>query len=175
LAAGHFQYHLCRNDFWIRGGISFGLLDFDVKRKQAVGPALIRAILLEKQSARFPRVVVDPLVMTKSGYTNAPEFRDAVNQVYANDKQRALFEWTHYFDELSANKLPQDVPLFIDFARSVTEGTLLDVAEAVARGLRGPIVHYEKYRWLADYVLSTSLQKNMGMQPDFVTLKTLLG
>jgi hypothetical protein len=173
LASGHVQYHLCRNDFWIRGGISIGSLDFDQSQKQAVGPALIRAILLEKQSAKYPRIVVDPLVMTTAGYTTATEFRNEVNAVFASHQQRALFEWEHYFDRLSANRLEQDVPLFIDFARSVPQSSLNDVAESVARGLQGSIVHYKKYRWLADYILATNLQSNMGMYPS--PLKTILG
>lgn len=176
LATGQFQYHLAKNDFFIRGAISVGPLYFNSDEKQAVGPALIRAVELEKTSAKYPRVILDSLVMEKSAYNDALEFRREVNGVYSQDKQHALFEWAHPFDKDKEAKLARDVPFIVDFLRS-TKGDqdVVAIAESVARGLRGPIQYYEKYRWLADYVLASHRQRCMGLQNEDPTLEGLLG
>lgn len=176
LAAGQFQYHLAKNDFFLRGAISVGPLHFSPEQKQAVGPALIRAVELEKKSAKYPRVILDSLVMEKSGYKDAPEFRREVNGVYARDKQQALFEWAHPIDRNKDAKLARDVPFIIDFLRS-TQGdqNVVKIAESIARGLRGPIQHYEKYRWLADYILASHRLRSMGPKHEDQILEGLLG
>ncbi|HEX7673139.1 MAG TPA: hypothetical protein VF412_03160 [Bdellovibrio sp.] len=176
LACGKFQYYLGRNGIWLRGGISIGALDVDHGQKQVVGPALVRAVNLEKKSAKYPRIVIDPLVMKVSGIPDAPEFRKRVNEMYSGANQRAIFEWRSTIDDLGEPILPKDVPFFIDFIRStIGEESPTVLAEAVARGLRGPIEHYEKYRWLADYILVSNRQVSMGLNINDTALNGLLG
>ena len=178
LACGQFQYHLGIKGFWIRGGISVGSLNVDFERKHVVGPALIRAINLEKKAARFPRIVVDSLVMSEAGIIQAVEFRDKINELYSGDNQRALFEWRGFMDDWGEETIPKDVPFFIDFMRSVVgeEKKILTLAESVATGLRGSIEHYEKYRWLANYILAGHRQRYAGGISIYMNeLKKLLG
>jgi hypothetical protein len=177
LACGQFQYFLGKCGFWLRGGISVGSLNVDFGQKQVVGPALIRAINLEKKVARFPRIVVGSEVMSAVGINQAVNFRDKINELYSADNQRALFEWRGFIDDWGEANIPKDVPFFIDFMRSVVEedGNILTMAESVASGLRGSIVHYEKYRWLADYILAGHRQRYVGLSSQIDELKRLLG
>ncbi|WP_415062614.1 hypothetical protein [Bdellovibrio sp.] len=177
LACGQFQYYLGKSGFWLRGGISIGSLNVNFDQKQVVGPALIRAVNLEKKVARYPRIVVDPLVMAEHGIANASDFRDEINALYSTDGQRSLFEWRGFMDDWGESNIPKDVPLFIDFMRSVVgeDGNVGEVAESVAKGLRGAMEHYEKYRWLGDYILAGHRQRYIGISPFNDRLKVLLG
>lgn len=177
LACGQFQYFLGKSGFWLRGGISVGSLNVDYQQKQVVGPALIRAINLEKKVARFPRIVVDSEVMATAGITHSVDFRDKINKLYSEENQRALFEWRGYMDDWGEANIPKDVPFFIDFMRSPVgeDENILEIAESVASGLRGSIEHYEKYRWLADYILAGHRQRYVGVSVYMERLKRLLG
>lgn len=178
LACGQFQFYLGKKGFWLRGGIAVGSLNVDIERKQVVGPALIKAINLEKMVARFPRIVVDSKVMTEAGFTEAADFRNEINQLYAEENQRSLFEWRGFMDDWGEPNIPKDVPFIIDFMRSVAdeECNVLEFAEGVAEGLRGPIAYYEKYRWLADYILAGDRQKYAGgLSRHRDKLKNILG
>ncbi|GIL18598.1 MAG: hypothetical protein BroJett040_23490 [Oligoflexia bacterium] len=177
LACGQFQYYLGKSGFWLRGGISIGSLNVNFDQKHVVGPALIRAVNLEKKVARYPRIVVDPLVMAEHGIANSTEFRNKINDLYTGDGQRSLFEWRGFMDDWGEANIPKDVPLFIDFMRSVLneDGDIDIVAESVAKGLRGPMEHYEKYRWLGDYILAGHRQRSAGISQHTDRLKVLLG
>lgn len=182
LASGKFQYYLAQEDIWLRGGISIGSLYIDPRKKLVVGPALIHAINLEKKVARYPRIVVDQSVMLQYRSKNAKEFRSEINRLYERDGQRALFEWSRNFmNELATPGIPNDIPLFIDFMGSVSHdaenGDLVKIAKMVSKGLTGPLEHYEKYRWLADYILTSFNQRQPAPQlvPDYNKLEMLLG
>lgn len=174
LASGQVQYCLSEIGVWIRGGIAVGPLEFDANQKQVVGPSLVNAVRLEK-SARYPRVVVDPKILSAAKIQTAEEFFVAVNGVYQANNQRPLFEWRNWFDDLGVNILPHDVPFFIDFVRSpVGNPNLLIIAEHIAKGLTGSIQHYDKYRWLADYILASNRQMNFGHTDHDQKLNSLL-
>ncbi|MBV2169351.1 MAG: hypothetical protein KUL82_11660, partial [Bdellovibrio sp.] len=99
------------------------------------------------------------------------------NALYSTDGQRSLFEWRGFMDDWGESNIPKDVPLFIDFMRSVVgeDGNVGEVAESVAKGLRGAMEHYEKYRWLGDYILAGHRQRYIGISPFNDRLKVLLG
>jgi len=176
LACGQFQYFLAKRGFWLRGGISVGSLNVDHGQKQVVGPALIKAVNLEKKVARYPRIVVDPKIIADLGFTNASEFRTSVNELYADDNQRSLFEWRGMMDDWVKENIPTDVRLFIDFVSSTPdENDIEDIAKLIAHELHGPMEHYEKYRWLGDYILAGYRQRTRGIAHNMNAIKTLLG
>jgi hypothetical protein len=167
LAAGQVQYNLSLHGFWTRGGISCGELSFDDKRRQIIGPALIRAVELERKSAKYPRIVVDPKLMKLIMAEDAQSFRDTVNNALNESAQRPLFVWEKKFDDVGDPILPQDVPFFIDFLRSEASTNVREVAKRVSKELSGPIEYYEKYRWLADYCIISAAKNQPRLR--FVT------
>lgn len=54
IAVGLIQRRLAKINFWLRGGISSGKAYFDSVTKQIVGPAYIKAYLLEEEMAIYP-------------------------------------------------------------------------------------------------------------------------
>lgn len=175
LGAGRFQYNLGKIGIWLRGGISCGALYVDLIQKQVVGPALIHAVGLEKNVAKVPRIIADSSIMNQAGYLSAVEFRKAVNQNGNTDRLRPFYEWSYMMDSIGEAHILNDVPFIVDFIRSIPPESPMIIAGHVAEGLRGPISHYEKYRWLADYILSTYSQAYLSIGPDQQNLKTLLG
>lgn len=175
LAAGQFQYFLGENGFWLRGGISCGPLYVNLDEKQIVGPALIRAVNLEKSVAKYPRIVSDTTLMLKAGMQNAVEFRKEVNKSQDGIHLRPFYEASTLMDSVGIPQISNDVPFIIDFMGAVRPASALKIAAFVATGLRGPILHYEKYRWLADYILAYHRQNFLGAGPDSYQLNILLG
>lgn len=175
LAAGQFQYSLGENGIWLRGGISCGPLYVNLDEKQIVGPALIRAVNLEKNVAKYPRIVSDTTLMIKAGMQNAVEFRKEVNKYSDGSRLSPFYVANTMMDSIGIPQISNDVPFIIDFMCSARPASPLKIAEYVAAGLRGPIVHYEKYRWLADYILAFHRQNFLGAGPESHQLNVLLG
>lgn len=176
LAAGRFQKQLASNGVWIRGGVSCGLLHVNSKAKQVIGPALIHAVNLEKKSAKFPRIVADTSLISQSGHESAASFRHEINSINYKERLKPFFEWTKPTLPIKHEepRIQQDVPLFIDFINCSIEDMSIKVATEISVGLKGPIVHYEKYRWLADYFMTTYQTSNWGLGQDREIIKFLL-
>jgi hypothetical protein len=175
LAAGQFQYFLGENGFWLRGGISCGPLYVNLDEKQIVGPALIRAVNLEKNVAKYPRIVADTTLMLKAGIQNVVEFRKEVNKSSDDSRLRPFYEASTMIDSVGIPQISNDVPFIVDFMSSARPASPLKIAKFVAAGLRGSITHYEKYRWLADYILASHRQNFFGADPESHQLNILLG
>lgn len=174
LSAGKFQYHLGENGFWLRGGISCGPLYVNLEDKQIFGPALIHAVNLEKNVAKYPRIIADSSIMIKAGFQNAIEFKTSVNRSEQQDRFRPFYEMSNLIDDIGVPQIPNDVPFIIDFISTVRPDSPVKLAEFVAKGLRGPILHYEKYRWLANYILAHYHQTYLGLGPHRQELEILL-
>jgi hypothetical protein len=163
-----FQNELAWHGIWVRGAITFGSIDFRPDQKFIVGPALVRAVEIEKNYAKYPRIVLDSEFINHLSFPSFSEMRKTVNA--SGSAQAVLFDWGHPFalDEIGAIK--QDVPLFLDFFSLNDFGsTKADgIINQVAKNLNRNMGHFEKYRWLADYIVDSESRRNMGSSRDIL-------
>lgn len=174
LASGQFQLYLAQNGVFLRGGISWGQLYVDKARKQIVGPAFIKAYNLEKSVSKYPRIVADTSLILDCGEDNAKEFKKALVDIQWDSRLRPFYDWSALFDDISLPRVPHDVPLIVDFIRAMHPVDFKPIAEHVSHGLNGPIEYYEKYRWLADYLLVSFHHLYSGMGPNRDYIQKLL-
>lgn len=93
---GAMQLGIATIGFFLRGAITIGQLYHD--REVVFGPGLVRAYDLESKAAKFPRIVVDPLVDELSAHS--------VPFLVEEDEYRMLDPFTEAFAERVANKSP---------------------------------------------------------------------
>ena len=175
IAAGRLQYGLGEFGFMVRGGISFGPLYINLEQKQVVGPALIHAVNLEKNNAKYPRIIADTSLVKAMNYESIDEFRNKINSVDGNSEYKPLFEWEK--DSLKRTEeinIPKDVPLIINFLPTIKDKYPLSIAGHVSQGLKDDITYYDKYRWIADYILHDHYKKYGQGGSIAIELKRLL-
>lgn len=154
---GNLQHELALNGYYMRGGISVGKIVHDSKRNLIVGPAYIRAYLLESKKCIVPRVVIGEEVVAFYG-KNYDQMAEILNN-----------EHTHfYYQGNLIKRYPSSHPLwvgnpeiFIDYASTFIgreeagfQGTIRKFMGHLEKALRNGVA-FEKYRWLANYALDT--------------------
>jgi hypothetical protein len=154
---GRLQHELALNGYYMRGGISVGKMVHDSKRNLIVGPAYIKAYLLESKRCIVPRVVIGQEVVEFYG-KDYDQMKEILND-----------EFTHfYYQGNLINSHPSGHPLcvgnpeiFVDFAstfigrekagfRGIARRFLEHIEKALYSG-----VAFEKYKWLALYAMET--------------------
>jgi hypothetical protein len=171
IALADLQYNLAKNDIWIRGGVSYGEMEIsessinDIQKfLRMYGKPLIQAYEIESKIAKFPRVVIDPSLIESLGYTTSIEMIEDTNKDidYANWRGDVLFLWPN-----RNSRLVQDVPMFIDYLEYLFhdfghfESNKSDIfVEVLRRNINGNPSHYEKYRWVADYLITKAESKS---------------
>ena len=137
---------IMRHGIFVRGGIAVG--DMTRSYRQLFGPGIIRAYQLE-QSARFPRVIVDPFLLEEIG--NNPELwfkeRDQelriVGDLLRTDPGESL-PYIDYLKEMRYDPWP-------DHAGETFEDAYVRlIEEALKRYDPRPRVK-AKYEWLREY------------------------
>ena len=132
-----------------RGGISLGPLHHE--GKVVVGPALIQAYKLERDRAKYPRIVLDEgaLQCWRDEFAGDPAHMDCIDLVktgadglpYLNLFDPAwganFLPWTEFIP--SANAVPANHP---EFVRAAREQIVRGRAAATDEGVRA------KYDWL---------------------------
>lgn len=175
LACGQVQFKLAEKGYWLRGGISFGKLHVNEDKKLLFGPAFIKAVNLEKNIAKYPRIIIDTVFINLLGFKSALELIKKLNSIY--DGQLPLFNYSQSFFETDRPSVRNDVPLFVDFLNSVKQLNhmeFMNLAEVVSRDLNGSIEYYEKHRWLADYFLSAHRKYNLNVSSYLDEIEMLL-
>lgn len=155
------QYFLARRDIWVRGGISYGEVFFDTSSNIIVGKGFINAYLLEKE-AKYPRVIIDPLILTKLNLTRR-EFYDHFNgqphQFITNGKL------IHDYGLHNLNRLTEDDSIFVCYANTIIFKSTIDstflvnenekdldlIYTHIRKNLYNSQKHYSKYLWLKKY------------------------
>lgn len=175
LACGQVQFKLAEKGYWLRGGISFGKLHVNESKKLLFGPAFIKAVNLEKNIAKYPRIIVDSIFINLLDFRSASELINNLNSIYKD--QLPLFNYSRSFFETDRPTINKDVPLFIDYLNSVKQldhKEFMELAEIICRDLNGSIEYYEKYRWLADYLLSAHRKYNLNVSAYVEEIEGLL-
>jgi hypothetical protein len=143
LAIGRVQYALALKGIWTRGALTRGEIDLRSKRNIVVGPALVRAYQLEKE-AKYPRVIVDPAILYQYKMPRE-EFVTAVNEHNTEDWKEQIL---HVSD--------QNEPMYIHFLGGLASGRR-PACDAIYENVRKVMylsqTHYDKYRWLVNYLM----------------------
>ncbi len=144
----HIQGELIAHGVILRGAVSFGQIFASETR--LFGPALIRAYELEKNCAIYPRVIIDPAVLT--------EFEQ--NVLLRSQDNRFEDEFNYIYEMLQEG---DDAFWFVDYLRAVESEVdepelyprlLLDHRQLIinkACELRLPNGVIQKIMWLARY------------------------
>jgi len=134
----------------LRGAVSFGPIYYNPSKNIIVGKGFIRAYLLE-QEANFPRVIIDPSIIKKTG-TDKADFITQVNGVSDSSIEDRLIYVRGKF-----SPMPDDC-IFIDYANKTVKSNGLNnnikkVYEVIVDNLYSDQKLYSKYTWLKDYYL----------------------
>ncbi|HCS40915.1 MAG TPA: hypothetical protein DIW44_15210 [Anaerolineaceae bacterium] len=169
ITVGIIQQKLAKNNIWLRGGISSGKSYFNDLNKQIVGPAHIKAYKLEHELAKTPRVILDSKIIGELGFSTAADFIDAINNKadgglhFINWSANILFYWHQELID-PGNYIEQDLPLFIDYLSpniDMKNNEIKLVIENIKSSIYQDVSVYGKYRWVANYLKSMDLGKNI--------------
>lgn len=165
IALADLQYILAKNNIWVRGGVSCGEMEISEssvndqqKFLRMYGKPLIQAYEIESKIAKYPRIVIDPSVIEFLGFDTTTDMIKKINENinYSNWKGDVLFSWPS-----KPNRIPHDVPLFIDYLEYLfhdfghfEQDKSDNFVEVIRKNLNKSPQHYEKYRWVADYLMS---------------------
>jgi hypothetical protein len=157
VAIAKIQYEMAKNDIWMRGAVSSGKAFIQEERNQVVGPAYIAAYKLESEIARYPRVVIDPKIISDLSVDTAQELINQVNDsTFVNWTTDIIFDWNKYRNLFFS--FQQDTPLFIDYLSPLFNGQPSD-RKLIINNIKNNIYKaktYSKYRWLLDYLIYRS-------------------
>jgi len=155
-AIAELQYGLALKDIWTRGAITLGPVDFDPERGRLLGPAFHSAYNLESSVAKYPRVIIDGVVIRATGLGTSHDFVNAINSVYQQVTPTPVLY--NYYTIQGPCNFDQDVPTFIDFASwgayQLGGSPLKVFSEHISSRLKDDVKHFEKYRWLANYIIN---------------------
>ena len=144
------QRKLLFRNILIRGAISFGEVYFDDARNIIVGKGYIRAYLLE-QEAVYPRVIIDPALMTEMG-------KDRVGLLEMMNGNLNFDPHSNYiFNHNNFTSIENDA-IFVDYAYSLREdGRISEINGKVYNNIKKNLYSeqklYSKYNWLRNYYL----------------------
>lgn len=155
------QYFLARRDIWVRGGISYGEVYFNSNSKIIVGKGFINAYLLEKE-AKYPRVIIDPQILTKLDLTRRQfydQFNGQPNEYLTEGKL------IHDYGLHNTPRNTEDDTFFVCYASktilksSIDQPLLINEGEKdldmvynhIRKNLYNSQKHYSKYLWLKKY------------------------
>lgn len=168
LAIALIQSSFATHNIWLRGGVSIGDVAFEPDESFIVGRGYIQAYKLE-QVARFPRVILDTNVVKELRLKSFQELVTKINDQtvvsrFGNWKGDIIYNW--YNNVQMNSPLVQDVPLFIDYLASIiqNEYEALEVVGHLKLNLLSSVDHFEKYQWVARYILNKIDKRNFPSQ-----------
>lgn len=166
LAIAKIQSTFAKNNIWLRGGVSIGEVCCEPNESFIVGPGYIRAYNLEKV-AKYPRVIVDVNLVEELELNTAQDLIEKMNMNWRSGDQRfdtwqadILYDW--YGNPQMNARLKQDVPIFIDYLSTSieTEEESMLIINLLKENLLSGIAHFEKYQWVANYLMNKADVKN---------------
>lgn len=160
IAIQKIQFQLALKDIWLRGAVSFGDAYFNEKSNQVVGKAYIHAYELEQKIAIYPRVVIDSRLIKEFDFKSSSELINSVNNhdscssEYEPTERNILFWWNYHHGQ-RRSRLPNDIPLFIDYLVYAfeSEENLSTIVRNIEANIYSDNNVYYKFRWVADYLI----------------------
>ena len=156
------QSMLALSDIWVRGGIAFGSVYYDQQANIIVGKGFIKAYLLEKNHAIYPRVIIDPSILSKLNCNRTEFCAKFNNHDYLSLHNRNLIHNYQSSSPVYMQRTTPDDAIFVCYANQVIADSMLESKSSVEPGLNrvydfiranlyGPQQHYSKYLWLKKY------------------------
>jgi hypothetical protein len=141
-----------------------------------LGPAFHSAYKLEASVAKYPRVIIDGVVIRATSLETSHDFITAIHSVYQQVNPTPVFY--DYYTTQGPTTFAQDVPTFIDFAgwgsHQLGGSPLKVFTEHIFKRLKDEVEHFEKYRWLANYLINVMVSGPKREEPDGVNLAVFL-
>lgn len=78
------QFEMALQNIWLRGAITFGDCYFMKDPIQIIGPAYIKAYELEQSKAIYPRVIIDPDLVSELDFENGDEFINKIDEKFGH-------------------------------------------------------------------------------------------
>jgi len=159
VAVGTIQQKLALRNIWLRGAISVGNTYFDQTKNQIVGPAYVDAYMLEENVATFPRVILDPKIISVLKVSDAATLIEKINGAVSGPPAEIwpaniLFSWI-----LKNGMIPvgfeHDVALFIDYLSPLIESReeeMNTVLDNIQKSIYEDSTVFKKHRWTLDYI-----------------------
>jgi hypothetical protein len=162
------QQHLAKYNIWLRGAVTRGDVVHHPDDFFILGPAYIEAYLLEKKTAKFPRVILDNSLIDSLNFDTAQDLIDEINKRVngGNWKGDILFNW-HKAKKHNV-VMNQDTSIFIDYLQKCFETgedfekLKLVLATNIKINIKQKLNNYEKYRWVTDYFISKFSTESFG-------------
>lgn len=176
VAVGFIQLQLSLKNIWARGAISSGKAYFDSSENQIIGPAYIKAYLLEEELVRYPRVILDSKIINELEFTNSTKFIDKINKEpdrlnLENWGKSILFSWRY----VSSNPIEKDIPLFIDYLSPIVEENGKDfekIVENISKSIYSNTNNYSKFKWVVEYLKDVAHTVDTRLEPNINLLGT---
>lgn len=150
------QAVLASKGIWIRGAITSGEIYYNKEKSIIVGSGYIKAYNLESE-AIFPRVIIDPNILTKLGLTLMEFYKK-----YNNQKQP---HWKLFHEYAGQVRNTSDDAIFICSANRNIIMDLINQAQTlesiylnIRKNLYSEQKHYSKYLWLKKYYLDSLIE-----------------
>lgn len=173
LSINYIQIRLAAEDIWIRGAITYG--DTFNKDNQIVGPAYIDAYVLEGQKAIFPRIIIDPKLISLFKCTNAESFIKLINQHKFRPNVNLVFDW-NCGDGTKIDIIEQDVPFFLDYMSILYNDdpeNIKILIEHISKNIYSDISIYVKFKWIVKYLKAVVIKgekKEISLPPDTIDI-----
>jgi hypothetical protein len=159
------QANLAQIDIWIRGGVAFGPVHFEESEKIIVGTGYINAYLLEKD-AIYPRVVIDPSILSKLGITLKDFYLQYNGPFYKHHPNKLIHDYGQHIVRGDGARLTSDDAIFVSYAHKIVVDTISGITvqgntplnivyNNLKTNLYGTQKHYHKYLWVKKYFMET--------------------
>ncbi len=156
IAVQKVQWNLVKYDIWFRGAITRGDCWVDKNAFQIAGPAYIKAVTLEKEAAKYPRVIIDPAVVRSLNIKNRNQFAQSINGgLSSSDSYLSgpIFDWQR--TTRIRKYLNDDTLAFVDYMGLGVSVDMMPELNVILDYVERALFEqktYEKYRWLVNYL-----------------------
>lgn len=157
-AISDLQRKFALKNIWLRGGISVGEAYISPDKKNIFGNAYLSALTIEKEFAKFPRVVIDPIIINFLEVDTSQEIIHFCNAIISEpnwaSRNSLFFDWQSR--RRSGHVIDQDVDLFIDYLYPIIKNQkeFHDLLLIIKENLKLSLEFYPKYRWVVNYLFS---------------------
>lgn len=139
-------------NIWLRGAISIGSIYFNRQNNIVIGSGLNTAYLLETQ-AKYPRVIIDPKIISKGGFGTRELFMQENNSIFSQNlmHQRRII-LIHDYRQVISNT--ENDAFWVSYAERIAIDRIEDIQlvyENIQKELYDGQQHYSKYLWLKNY------------------------
>lgn len=134
---------LASRGYLLRGAVTFGRLFHS--EQHVVGPAMVKAYLMESKEAKYPRIIVDPALLKVARRNRAEQHSPAEEAAYVKHFMRRDEDGRFFFDYVSWKPVVEHAGVEDDAYGPY----LTRLSELIAGGLRHKDASVvEKYLWL---------------------------